>query len=257
MRRWVSEGTTNTTTRRGNDFRRATTAGNTYSTDDAPSPARTPAPAGPAEDVSVGHLTYSIKSSHPSSGRDKETLCEHHERLRAMMHRDCQSEGQLRPIPAPPRQPADQHLPLDFFRGRETKGPQRAARGIGQGALAPKSAGVNAECTRRDVATATDTVPPDSRWGDWVGGDKLLMVGAALLSILLIASAAATTASIADRRSTAAGGAGHRLHDGAAAGVAPTDQLLPGLIPFTESPGQGDFGAVDSKASAKGPLEVH
>ncbi|KAL3223594.1 hypothetical protein MRX96_049703, partial [Rhipicephalus microplus] len=77
------------------------------------------------------------------------------------------------------------------------------------------------------------------RWNDWIGGEKLLMVGAALLSILLIASAAATTASIADRRSSVAGG------------VAPTDPLLPGLIPFTESPGQGDFGTVYSQASAK------
>ncbi|KAL3244178.1 hypothetical protein MRX96_047257, partial [Rhipicephalus microplus] len=116
--------------------------------------------------------------------------------------------------------------------------PRRAARGSSQCALSPKSVGVKAECTRRDVATATDTLPPYGRWGDWIGGEKPLMVGAALLSILLIASAAATTASIADRRS-------------AAVGVAPTDPLLPGLIPFTESPGQGDFGTVYSQASAK------
>ncbi|XP_075750627.1 uncharacterized protein LOC142817496 [Rhipicephalus microplus] len=129
--------------------------------------------------------------------------------------------------------------------------PCRAVRGSSQGALSPKSTGVKAECTRRDVATATDTLPPYGRWGDWIGGEKVLMIGAALLSILLIASAAATTASIADRRSTAVGGAGHRLHDGAVAGVAPTDPLLPGLITFTEFPGQGDSGTVYSQASAK------
>ncbi|KAH7958049.1 hypothetical protein HPB51_027965 [Rhipicephalus microplus] len=119
--------------------------------------------------------------------------------------------------------------------------PRRAARGSSQSALSPKSTGGKAECTRRDVATATDTLPPYGRWGDWIGGEKLLMVGAVLLSILLIASAAATTASFADRRSTVAGGAA----------VAPTDPLLPGLIPFTEFLGQGDSGTVYSQASAK------
>ncbi|XP_049272514.1 mucin-5AC [Rhipicephalus sanguineus] len=348
MRRWVSEYTTNTATRRG-----TTTAGNACTTDDSPNLARAPAPAGPAEDVSLGQLTYSIKSSQPSSAPDKEAQCERPEQRRAMTHRVCQSEGQLRPIPllALPRQrvnatPAipslsDDHQhetrpqqalgALHQGHGREAvpnttettqwpatsasvfpyiaspsgpwhsymrspfvyyttdsdssssadssattsstssssmitssasssdtapvlyvgASPQRTARGSAQGALAPKSTGVAAQCARRDVATATDTVPPESRWGDWVGGEKLLMVGATLLSILLIASAAATTASIVDRRSTAANGAGHRLHDGAAAGVAPTDPLLPGLIAFTESPGKGDFGAVAGKASAK------
>ncbi|KAH7947585.1 hypothetical protein HPB52_013855 [Rhipicephalus sanguineus] len=276
MRRWVSEYTTNTATRRG-----TTTAGNACTTDDSPNLARAPAPAGPAEDVSLGQLTYSIKSSQPSSAPDKEAQCERPEQRRAMTHRVCQSEGQLRPIPllALPRQrvnatPAipslsDDHQhetrpqqalgALHQGHGREAFAlvawdltwPQRTARGSAQGALAPKSTGVAAQCARRDVATATDTVPPESRWGDWVGGEKLLMVGATLLSILLIASAAATTASIVDRRSTAANGAGHRLHDGAAAGVAPTDPLLPGLIAFTESPGKGDFGAVAGKASAK------
>ncbi|KAL3191370.1 hypothetical protein MRX96_059897 [Rhipicephalus microplus] len=107
-----------------------------------------------------------------------------------------------------------------LYRARTARvvGPCRAVRGSSQGALSPKSTGVKAECTRRDVATATDTLPPYGRWGDWIGGEKLLMFGAALLSILLIASAAATTASIADRRSTVAGGAGHRLLDGAVAG---------------------------------------
>ncbi|KAL3204271.1 hypothetical protein MRX96_041295 [Rhipicephalus microplus] len=70
--------------------------------------------------------------------------------------------------------------------------PRRAVRWSSQGALSPKSTGGKAECTRRDVATATDTLSPYGRWGDWIGGEKLLMVGAALLSILLIASAAAT-----------------------------------------------------------------
>nr|XP_037290495.1 uncharacterized protein LOC119185706 [Rhipicephalus microplus] len=98
MRRWVSEGTTNTRAHRDKDFRRTTTAGNAYATDDVPNSARAPRPA---EDVSVEHLTYSINSSHPRTLRDKDTLCKRHRRRRAMAHRVCQSEGQLRPtLPA-------------------------------------------------------------------------------------------------------------------------------------------------------------
>ncbi|KAL3223593.1 hypothetical protein MRX96_049702 [Rhipicephalus microplus] len=245
MRRWVSEGTANTTAHRDKDFRRTTTAGNAYATDDVPNSARAPRPA---EDVSVEHLTYSINSSHARTLRDKDTLCKRHQRRRATAHRVCQSEGQLRPtLPAANTTPVipalsddqEQETTLLEVLGTLHQGLGRQTReGVAKGALSPKLTGVKAECTRRDVATATDTLPPYGRWGHWIGGEKLLMVGAALLSILLIASAAATTASIADRRSTAVG-------------VAPTDPLLPGLIPFTESPEQGDFGTVYSQASAK------
>ncbi|KAH7938024.1 hypothetical protein HPB49_019283 [Dermacentor silvarum] len=274
MRRWVSEDTTNTTTRRGQDFR-STTTGTPYTTDDTPSTsfARAPAPSAPAQDVSLGQLTYSINSSLPSSARCKAPTCERHEQLRAVRHRACQSEGQLRPIllPPPPRQPVNVTSPLPpladghqlgttqttphqapgvLYQGQGGQGlrvgcsgrrPTHAVLGSSQGAVAAKSPGVSAECTRRDVATATDTVPSEhnSRWGDWMGGEKLLIVGAALLSILLVASAAATTASIVDRRSTAA----------SVAGVAPTEPLLPGMVPFTEPP-RRDVEANEASAGA-------
>nr|XP_054922686.1 peroxisome proliferator-activated receptor gamma coactivator-related protein 1-like [Dermacentor andersoni] len=115
MRRWVSEDTTTTATHDDKDFRSAST-GTAYTADETPSAsfARAETPTAPAQDVSLGQLTYSINSSLPSSAQCKAPPCERHQRLRAVRHRGCQSEGQLRPIllPPPPRQPVNATPPL-------------------------------------------------------------------------------------------------------------------------------------------------
>ncbi|XP_070394549.1 uncharacterized protein [Dermacentor albipictus] len=344
MRRWVSEDTTTTATH-DDKGSRSTATGATYTADDTPSAgfARAGAPTCPAQDVSLGQLTYSVNSNLPSSAQCKAPPCERHPRLHAVWHRGCQSDGQLRPtlLPPPPRQPVNatpplppvpegqqmgmtsqrahgvlhqgqggqcaQHpaettqwtsgsptcftagsfplIPWHWRRSRCSHGadsgsssyattsstssssttssssssdtapvlPARAGCESSKGAVAPKSTGAPAESTRRDVATATDAPPSehDSRWRKWMGGERLLIAGAALLSVLLVASAAATTASIVDRRSTAASVAGHRLRDGAAgAGVAPTEPLIPGMVRFTESPRRDDAGANEASLGA-------
>ncbi|KAH7938514.1 hypothetical protein HPB49_024755 [Dermacentor silvarum] len=121
--------------------------------------------------------------------------------------------------------------------------PPRVARVSSEAAVAPKTNSCAVECTRRDVATATD-IPPreyDNLLGDWMGGRVPLMVGAALLTALLVASAVATTVGIMNRHSTAAPVDEQRLRD-AVAGLAATGPLLPGA-PIPESPLRGDPGA--------------
>lgn len=96
-----------------------------------------------------------------------------------------------------------------------------------------------AECTRRDVGTATDAVPRgrERNWGDWMGAGRLpVMVGAALLSALLVASAVATTVAIMNRHSTMATGAADQRH-------------LPDDI--AESPLRGGLGEPADKAGAE------
>nr|XP_050028101.1 mucin-5AC-like isoform X1 [Dermacentor andersoni] len=129
--------------------------------------------------------------------------------------------------------------------------PSRVVRVSSKAALAPNTRSCAVDCTRRDVATATD-LPPGEHNGNlpgvWMGGRLPLMVGAALLSALLVASAVATTVGITNRQSTTApGGADeHRLRD-AVAGLAATKPLLPGL-PYTEYPLRHDPGVPADEA---------
>ncbi|KAH8022283.1 hypothetical protein HPB51_023170 [Rhipicephalus microplus] len=105
--------------------------------------------------------------------------------------------------------------------------PPRAAGTISKAIAVPKPKACAAECTRRDVATATDAVPrSDDNWGDWMGGRLPLMVGAALLSALLVSSAVATTIAIMNWHSITVTAEQRHLPD-RIAGLAQTEPMVP------------------------------
>ncbi|KAH7947587.1 hypothetical protein HPB52_013857 [Rhipicephalus sanguineus] len=283
MKRWVSENTT----RQGGVFH-STTSGTAYTPEDNPSAGVAPAAVKdvPAPRVSLAQLTYSVESGTTTSGQASsyETSDGRHSGTK---RRAWKSEGQLRaarPRVAPAGETADpaslpeseqrrlprarragtspQQVPGLTKVGRSvsndietTYSPSRLPRVVRTTSkVIAASKPCAAECTRRDVGTATDAVPRgrERNWGDWMGAGRLpVMVGAALLSALLVASAVATTVAIMNRHSTMATGAADQRHlPDDIAGLVPTKPLMPGM-PISESPLRGGLGEPADKAGAE------